>query len=292
EETESRRGEQGYERDHGWIFEVDPVHDARNDDPTPLTAMGRFPHEAICVDPHTGVVYETEDAFTAPFGCFYRFLPNRPLGGHGSLRAGGTLQVMRVPGVSDLSQVSQPGTTIGGIEWLDVPDPAATTTPLRQQDYGPAGVTHAQKLEGAWWGEDGCAYFVASFAVRAQGSAADHQGQVWRYDPQRRELTLAVIFQGDSAGDSLFQTPDNICVTPYGGLMLCQDGGGENYLMGTTRSGEPYLFARNRQNVGSPESPEYGELAGVCFSPDRHTLYVNCYNPGTTFAVTGPFART
>ncbi|CAM5500437.1 hypothetical protein SFUMM280S_10455 [Streptomyces fumanus] len=41
--------------------------------------------------PRRGVVYETEDAFERPFGLFYRFLPEKPLGGTGSLRAGGGL---------------------------------------------------------------------------------------------------------------------------------------------------------------------------------------------------------
>ncbi|GAB3078971.1 alkaline phosphatase PhoX [Micromonospora schwarzwaldensis] len=289
EETEGRRGEQGYETDHGWIFEVDPFHNVHNDRPTPLTAMGRFAHEAVCVDPTTGVVYETEDAAGEKFGCFYRFLPHRPLGGHGSLRAGGTLQVMRVPGVPDLSVVQDPGAAFDDITWIDVPDPRAASTPVRFQDYGPAGVTHAQKLEGAWWGRDGGAYFVSSYAIRENGSAAGHHGQVWRYDPRRRRLTLMVVFRGEGSEDQLFETPDNICVTPFGGLMLCQDGGGENYLMGATMAGEPYLFARNRQNIGTDSAPAYGEFAGVCFSADGRTLYVNCYNPGTTFAITGPF---
>ncbi|MGV9214384.1 alkaline phosphatase PhoX [Micromonospora sp. RB23] len=289
EETESRRGEEGYEADHGWIFEVDPFHNLRNERPTPLTAMGRFVHEAVCVDPGTGVVYETEDAWAEKFGCFYRFRPRRPLGGHGSLRAGGTLQVMRVPGVPDLSVVQEPDATFDNIEWIDVPDPRAVTTPTRFQDYGAAGVTHAQKLEGAWWGTDDCAYFVSSYASREDGSAAAHKGQVWRYDPRRRRLTLVVVFHGTGSEEQLFETPDNICMTPFGGLMLCQDGGGDNYLMGTTTAGEPYLFARNRQNIGTESAPAYGEFAGVCFSADGRTLYVNCYQPGTTFAITGPF---
>jgi secreted PhoX family phosphatase len=290
EETEVRRGNEGYEKDHGWVFEVDPFRNSRNEDPTPLPEMGRFPHEALCVDPRTGVVYETEDSFGGTFGCFYRFLPHRPLGGYGSLRAGGTLQAMRVPGVPDLSSVVEPGTTIGGIQWVDVPDPLAAATPVREQDYGPAGITHAQKLEGAWWGLDDSAYFVSSYARTEQGSQRAHRGQVWKYDPEARSLTLKVCFLG-GGDDPLFEAPDNICMSPYGGLMLCQDGGGENYLMGTSRTGKPYLFARNRQDIGSGDVPEYGEFAGVCFSADRSTLYVNCYNPGTTFAVTGPFAR-
>ncbi|MEV7892061.1 alkaline phosphatase PhoX, partial [Streptomyces sp. NPDC002817] len=58
-----------------------------------------------------------------------------------------------------------------------------------------------------------------------------------------------------------------------------------------TRRGEVYAMARNAQNIGTPEAPEWGEFAGVAFSPDGDTMYVNCYAPGTTFAVTGPWRR-
>ncbi|GAA4963509.1 hypothetical protein GCM10023238_33740 [Streptomyces heliomycini] len=71
--------------------------------------------------------------------------------------------------------------------------------------------------------------------------------------------------------------------------MVCEDGGGAQYVYGVTRRGEVYAMARNRQTIGAPGEPEWGEFAGVTFSPDGRTMYVNCYTPGTTFAVTGPW---
>jgi hypothetical protein len=289
EETEDRAGTNGYTKDHGWIFEVDPYDNRRNADPFPLKDMGRFMHEAVAVDPSNGVMYETEDAFSgAPLGSYYRFLPNRPLGGHGSLRAGGTLQALRVPGLEDLSTVTEAGTTLDGIEWLDVPDPYATTTPTRAQDY-PRPITRGQKLEGAWWGEaDHSAYFVSSFASPADGATGSHDGQVWRYDTRANKLTLELIFTGGEATDDTNERPDNMCVSPYGGLMICEDSSGENYMIGTTDDGEPFVFARNRQQTSPGET---GELSGVSFSPDGRVMYFNVYDPGTTFAVTGPWRR-
>ncbi|MGP3947624.1 alkaline phosphatase PhoX [Streptomyces sp. 7N604] len=287
EETEDKAGTNGYTKDHGFIFEVDP-YDPRHTEPVPLTAMGRFQHEAIAVDPGRGIVYETEDAFEKPFGLFYRFLPEKPLGGRGSLRAGGRLEAMRVPGVPDLSVVQEPGTTFDGIEWVPVPDPAAKETPVRFQDFGPKGITHAQKLEGCYWGGR-CVYFVSSFAKSAQGSAADHFGQVWRYDPERRRLTLVVVFGPDTDVQMPGESPDNITLAPGGGLMVCEDGEGAQHVYGLTRRGQVYAMARGRQNIGTPEEPEWGEFAGVTFSPDGRSMYVNCYTPGTTFAVTGPW---
>ncbi|MGP2440457.1 PhoX family protein [Streptomyces sp. JW3] len=287
EETEDRAGTNGYAKDHGFIFEVDPA-DPHRTGAVPLTAMGRFQHEAIAVDPRRGVVYETEDAFEKPFGLFYRFLPDKPLGGTGSLRAGGRLQAMRVPGVPDLSTIQQTGAAFDGIEWADVPDPLAAETPVRFQDFGPGGITHAQKLEGCYWGGRSV-YFVSSFARSADGSAADHYGQIWRYDPERRRLTLVIVFGPDTDVRLPGESPDNICLAPSGGLMVCEDGNGAQHVFGVTRKGEVYPMARGRQNIGTADDPEWGEFAGVTFSPDGDTMYVNCYTPGTTFAVTGPW---
>ncbi|WP_030613159.1 alkaline phosphatase PhoX [Streptomyces achromogenes] len=287
EETEDRAGTDGYTKDHGFVFEVHPT-DPHRTGAVPLTALGRFQHEAVAIDPRDGVLYETEDAFQKPFGLFYRFLPRRPLGGVGSLRAGGRLQAMRVPGVADLSAVRETGTRFDGIEWVDVPDPLAAVTPTRFQDYGPGGITHAQKLEGCYWG-GGSVYFVSSFARGADGSAADHYGQVWRYDPVHRRLTLAVVFGPDTDVRLPGESPDNICLAPGGGLMVCEDGNGAQHVFGLTRRGEVYALARGRQNTGTDQKPEWGEFAGVTFAPGGATMYVNCYTPGTTFAVTGPW---
>ncbi|MFD7296172.1 alkaline phosphatase PhoX [Streptomyces sp. NPDC059897] len=287
EETEDKAGTNGYTKDHGFIFEVDPV-DPHRSGAVPLTAMGRFQHEAIAVDPRNGIVYETEDAFDKPFGLFYRFLPKNTKGGLGSLRAGGRLQAMRVPGVPDLSAIQETGATFSGIEWVDVPDPLAAQTPIRNQDFGPKGITHAQKLEGCYWGGSSV-YFVSSYARSREGSAADHFGQIWRYDPSSRRLTLVIVFGPDTDVQLPGEEPDNICLAPSGGLMVCEDGEGAQHVYGVTRKGEVYAMARGRQNIGTPDEPEWGEFAGVTFSPDGETMFVNCYTPGTTFAVTGPW---
>ncbi|MFI0985637.1 alkaline phosphatase PhoX [Streptomyces exfoliatus] len=287
EETEDKAGTNGYAKDHGFVFEVDGA-DPHRTGAVPLTAMGRFQHEAIAVDPANGIVYETEDAFQQPFGLFYRFLPERPLGGTGSLRAGGALEAMRVPGVPDLSVIQETGARFEGVEWVPVPDPQAVETPIRLQDFGPKGITHAQKLEGCYWGGN-AVYFVSSFARVKDGSGATHFGQVWKYEPHRRRLTLVVVFGPSTDIQLPGESPDNICLAPTGGLMVCEDGDGAQHVYGVNRKGEVYAVARGARNIGTPEAPEWGEFAGVTFSPDLRTMYVNCYTPGTTFAVTGPW---
>lgn len=279
EETEDRAGTNGYTKDHGFVFEVDPYNPQRTG-AVPLTALGRFQHEAIAVDPRRGVVYETEDAFEYPFGLFYRLLPHKPRGGRGSLRAGGVLEAMRIPGVPDLSAIRTAGTTFENITWVPVPDPLAKETPIRLQDFGKGGITHAQKLEGCYWGGSSV-YFVSSFARSDEGSAADHFGQVWRYDPGHNRLTLVVVFGPDTDVQLPGESPDNITLAPSGGLMVCEDGDGAQHIFGLSRHGDVYPVARGRQNLGTPQEPEWGEFAGVTFAPDHRTMYVNCYTPGT-----------
>jgi uncharacterized protein len=80
-------------KDHGWVFEV-PARLRGLADPLPLKAMGRFNHEAACVDPRTGIVYLTEDRAD---GLFYRFLPVAK----GQLAKGGRLQALVIDGAPD-----------------------------------------------------------------------------------------------------------------------------------------------------------------------------------------------
>ncbi len=270
---------------HGWVFEVDPLDEDRNAEPTPLTGLGRYPHEAVAVDPVTGYLYLTEDA-SGPLGLFYRFRPNSPLGGYGSLRDGGTLEAMWVPGLAsdDLSSVVEPGTVFGDVQWVPVPDPLATTVSTRKQfryAANPTGqrITRSRKLEGCWFGSDEV-YFVASYA-RAE-SAGRHEGQVWRYDPRAGTVELYLRFEPGGR----FDGPDNITVSPYGGgVILAEDGDGEQYLIaaGPDKGQQPVAFARNALNDS--------EFAGVTYDERIKTLFANIQTPGLTLAITGPFER-
>jgi uncharacterized protein len=294
EETEARAGG-ALQKDHGYVFEVDPFDRDANRDPVPLRYLGRYAHEAVAVDPHTHAIYLTEDA-TAPNGLYFRWTPPRGFrGGKGALRAlalraggdtAGRLQAMacydRGRLVDDLSRATEPGTTYR-VRWVDVPDRDARSTPVRAQ-FADGAVTRSRKLEGAWWG-DGGAYFVASFARESDGSAVPHDGQVWFYDPRRRTATLKVRFGVNPDPDSTaFDGPDNITVCPYGGIILAEDGAGIQHLVGVTDRGTPYALARNQLNTS--------EFTGPTFSADGDILFANIYDPGHVFAITGPWRRS
>ena len=89
---------------HGYQFDV-PAHGGGGSPAVPLKAMGRFKHEACCVDPSTYYVYETEDGPSAPGDLasgFYRFIPNSR-GRNPDLSKGGILQMLKIVGVPNMN---------------------------------------------------------------------------------------------------------------------------------------------------------------------------------------------
>lgn len=264
---------------HGWNFDVGP----QKGDPTPLYDMGRFSHEAVMVDPRTGNVYETEDDGNCGF---YKFVPFTP----GRLKDGGDLYMMKVAGRpnADLGG-SFPLNTTWDVEWVRIPDPRATETSCYAQGAALGGARF-RRLEGAWWG-DRTGYFLST------DGGTVREGQVFEYNPEAE--TIRLIYDSQSAGDC--ENPDNITVTPRGGLLLCEDnsGGTSNpgeRLLGLTLNGEIFTFAMNNivlsgsynSKVG-PGNYRQAEWAGACYSPDGNWLFVNIQTPGVTFAITGPW---
>ena len=127
---------------------------------------------------------------------------------------------------------------------------------------------------------------MASFARNSDGSVNEHDGQVWFYDPQTEMVTLTTIFgvNPDPAVDTdNYDGPDNITVSPYGGILLAEDGEGIQHLVGVTDQGKSYPLARNQLNDS--------EFCGVAFSADGSTLFANTQMPGHVFAITGPWRR-
>ena len=150
-------------------------------------------------------------------------------------------------------------------------------------------------LPNAWDVATARAVVAAGFPVVATTSGGvAGQGQVFAYDPVA--ATFTCVFASPSS--DVLNAPDNVCVSPRGGLVLCEDGSGREYLHGLTPDGEIFRFAEN--NVVLP--PEYqdtkgysgdftsSEWAGATFDPKNgNWLFVNLQSPGITFAVTGPW---
>ena len=302
EETDERAGtheDDGvtytFDKDHGYVFEVDPTSQAANVDkaPIPLKFLGRFEHEAAVVEEATGRIYLTEDA-DEPNGLFYRWTP--PAGyrqGKGALHtlaADGAVEVGTLEAlvaferngrhVTDLSKATRTNTTYT-VTWVEVADRDARETPIREQ-LADDEVTRARKLEGQWWG-DGGVYFVASYGRKDDGSIHEHDGQVWFFDPRKQTITLTTIFAVNEDGAGV-DGPDNITVSPHGGLVLAEDGDGASQLIGVTDQGKAYRLALNLVDDS--------EWAGPTFNAEGSTLFANIQGaPGRTFAITGPWGR-
>jgi len=292
EETE-QRANAVYQKDHGYVFEVDAFDREANKNPVPLKFLGRYSHEAVAVDPDDSTIYLTEDA-SGPNGLYYRWVPPTGFRGRkGALRelalskggdSAGKLQAMSCfkgsTHIADLSQATQPGTRYR-VKWVDVPDRDAHEVSVRKQ-FAAGEVTNSRKLEGAYWG-DGGAYFVASYARSDDGSVNEHDGQVWFYDPRTETVTLKTIYgvNPNPDADTNYDGPDNITVSPFGGLILAEDGQGLSHLVGVTESGESYPMALNQLNDS--------EFAGPTFSHDGRFLFACIQSPGYVFAITGPW---
>jgi secreted PhoX family phosphatase len=106
---------------------------------------------------------------------------------------------------------------------------------------------------------------------------------VWFVDPDEDTLELKLHFAyTPSDQDDDPDGPDNITVSPYGGVIIAEDGDGVNHLVAATRDGDVFFLARN-------EMPGNSEFTGPTFSRDRRTLFANIQSPGHMFAIRGPF---
>lgn len=297
---------------HGYLFQT-PVDRGPNElgVGVPIVAAGRFSHEAAAVDQRTGFVYETEDPGSGVGAGFYRYTPSDA----DDLTAGGVLDMLAIVGQPqvDLREGRTRGERLA-VGWvrIDEPDPELTSVgdPRSTFNQGWAkGGAKFNRLEG--WEDDGTIFFVSTSGgdvkngdVNSDGYAEGF-GQVWAYQPGSGGGTLMLVYESPSGAE--LDSPDDLTVTPRGGLVACEDDASSEYvdthplapgienvnrLIGITRAGEAFELAVNVLN-GS-------ELAGVSFSPSRRTMFFNVFGrarfdedavEGMTCAVTGPWRR-
>ena len=297
---------------HGYLFQT-PVDRGPDElEPgVPLTAAGRFCHEAAAVDQRTGVVYETEDPGSGIGAGFYRYTPDDA----DDLTAGGVLHMLAITGQPnvDLREGRTRGQALP-VSWVRIEEPDPDLERLSDADstfnqgWGKGGAKF-NRLEGCWE-DDGTIFFVStSGGDRKNGDVnsdgyAEGFGQVWAFRPRSQTLTL--VYESKGGGQEA-DSPDNLTVTPRGGLLACEDDASSafadthplapgidnvNRAIGITRAGDAFEFAVNIHN-GS-------ELAGACFSPSGKTLFINLFGraafsedpvEGMTVAITGPWRR-
>lgn len=274
-----QRADDHFEFDHGYVFEVPATTQQKLHKAVPIKDMGRFNHEAVAVDPGSGVVYLTEDRSD---GLLYRYIPNVK----GELLKGGTLQALVIRGQKSMDTRNWEETrtvelnTPLDVEWMGVENIHAPQDDLRHRGFE-KGAARFARGEGMWYG-NGAVFFACTNGGHAR------KGQIWKYTPSTGEATsaennnpgkLELFVEPNDA--TVIENADNLTVSPWGDLIVCEDGSGDQYLVGVTPEGSLYKFGYNALS-GS-------ELAGATFSPDGSTLFFNIQSAGLTLAVTGPW---
>lgn len=263
---------------HGYVFEVSSR--AKNlKKARPIKAMGRFEHEACAVHEATGIVYMTEDRYHS---LFYRYIPNTP----GELSAGGRLQALAIVDHSSVmthnwsASPSTPLNTPLTTRWIDLDDVDPVENDLRLRGAAQGAATFAR-------GEGLC---VAGdrFAFTCTIGGPARIGQVFTYKPSPHEGTVSeqdepgqLTLIAEAGEGSLLHNCDNLTMAPWGDLVVCEDTASHCGLVGIRPDGSQYEIADNPHSTS--------ELAGVCFSPDGNTMFVNIQYPGMTLAITGPW---
>ena len=301
---------------HGYVFEVHP--NASRTTGHPLLGLGRFSHEAVAVDPATCIVYLTEDDRNK--SGLYRFIPNDRSHRPGSLENGGRLQAAKVVGRPNADLITACIGECFQLRWIDIDDPDMDSlpAPIGFPDIGEDetlsgpfaqawadGGLRMSRGEGIWWA-DGKLFIVdTSTGVDDTGARGHGNGSVWVLD--LRTMVLTALFV---SGDQLAaHNPDNITVSPKGGVILCEDGGEspDQYgpgarLIGLNRAGASYYFCKNNVELTAEQIAAAGkvieegdyrdsEFCGACWGPRGATMFVNIQTPGITFAITGPWHR-
>jgi uncharacterized protein len=292
---------------HGFIFEVPAQGES---DREPITAAGRFAHEAAAFDPRHGVLYLTEDNFGFPSG-LYRYIPNQHPLDVGRLVNDGRLQMVAVEGTpsADLA-ATQPEDARYRVTWVDIDDPdptfpftpgqtAPTTNDQALNHVGNQGRAQGaawfSRLEGAVY-DRGTVFFCStqgggpaepgtSDTVQGWGNGS---GQIWAYDIASGWLRL--VFQ--SPGPDTLDFPDNVTTSKRGTLVLCEDNVNDNFVRGLSSNGKLWDIALNRLVSSTGANRFNDEFAGATFDPDGHTLFVNIQaSRGMSFAIWGPWHK-
>lgn len=270
------------EKDHGYVFEVPATEKVGLCDPLPIKGMGRFNHEAVAVDPRTGVVYLTEDRGDS---LIYRYIPNTP----GKMLNGGKLQALAIAdrksfdtrNWESLTTPKFPLRATLEVDWIDIENVESPEDDLRYQGFNKGAAVFARG-EGMWYGKN-----EIYFACTNGGHISN--GQVFRYIPSAAEGTAdekksrgRLELFAESQDKNILKNCDNLTVAPWGDVVLCEDAS-HPFLVGITPGGEYYKLG---ENVGYES-----EFAGGVFSPSGETFFVNIQGAGLTLAIEGPWKK-
>lgn len=281
----------GLSKPHGYVFEV-PVLATEPVRASPIKELGRFVHESIAIDKHTGIVYQTEDTNIAGF---YRFMPNKIVTGKQRIdfSASGQLQALRIPdepGIR-LKEVDKAGVKFT-IDWVPIsePDPPfnVALSDLNSNTVPPVFQQALNQGAAVFSNGEGCVYRESAVWFTCTRAGHGH-GQVWRLTPKNSKTGVLELMYA-STNKHILDGPDNLCLSPQGSLIICEDSNSDpKRVVALTADGSIIPIA---ENIIDDE-----EFAGATFSPDGKTLFVNIQGdvddnlPGRTLAIWGPWEK-
>lgn len=278
EEPENLTDERGL--DHGWCFEVKATPTPGLQKAVALKALGRFRHEAVALDPSSGILYLTEDRTD---GLLYRFIPEEK-----NNFTKGKLQALAIVGKPRADLRNYDPKTKWPLEraemeasWIDLEDTHSPADDLRIRGYK-AGAARFARGEGIHYTPDGI------FICCTDGGPS-RRGQLFRLRPSTKvgkPDTLDLFLQSEK--EDILTNGDNLCPAPWGGLVICEDlidasFAEKCHVQCVTPEGKVFSIAANAKDKS--------EFAGCCFSPDGKWLFVNMQGHGLTLAITGPWEK-
>ena len=262
--------------DHGYAFEV--YANKKPNSVRRLDYMGRFNREAVAIYDKNGIVYQTEDDEA---GLFYRFLPDDKK----DLSKSGKLQALKIK--SQIDPRNQKNLFKQGslfeVEWVDINDIHAKKSTTKAQGLK-LGASPFNGSEGIITDEN------SVFFTCKDGGFKEY-GQIFRYYPSKYEGTkkeksapgVIELFYESKSKDE-YWGGDNIVIAPWGDLIICEDNGSRGCkLLGINSEGSLYV-------IGQVEDSS-SEIAGVCFSPDKNTMFLNIQDEGRTIAIFGDWSK-
>jgi len=285
------------QQDHGWLFDVPATAEPAIADPVPLKALGRRYHEGAAFDTRSGVLYMTEDLHD---GLVYRFVPET----RGNLHTGRlqALALMNLRTDTRNGETSgppiQPGEKLA-VRWIDLDNVEAPLDDMRIRGHK-LGAALFSRGEGMIEHKGSIYFTCTSGGIRGDG-------QVWRYTPSPHEGTpregeargiLELVVEPNDAHHLNY--PDNLTITPWNELMVCEDPGTRSQVMrtpwyhllkvdGPKPNARLVLVSFDRATHVFAVARVPSEFAGAVFSPDGSTLFVNLQIAGVTLAITGPW---
>ena len=137
----------------------------------------------------------------------------------------------------DLSEATSGGHARTSVRWIDVRigrQSDGLGTRLNSPMTRSPGRGNSRVNGGATTARTSC---PASPVPETGATASNHDGQVWFYNPRREDRHAEDLIRHQSAARgrrARADGPDNITVSPHGGLILAEDGRGIQHLIGVS----------------------------------------------------------